>query len=59
MDKLVDLVKLRFEDNLQIYLAHTNRSNHKVTKDMLAMNWGKSDLKAESRLETTNKMCVR
>ena len=39
VDKLIELVKVRFEDNLQIYLAHTSCRHNKVTEDMIAMKW--------------------
>ena len=56
VDNLIDLVKVRFEDNVQTSLAHTNFRHHNVTKDMLTMKWGISDSKVEATLEATTQM---
>ena len=45
VDKLIDLVKVSIEGNVQISLAHTNRRQHKITNEMFAMKWGISDSK--------------
>ena len=57
--RLIDLVKVRFEDNLKIYLAHTNRRYLEVTNEMPVMKWEISNSKAEEILEATAQMCVR
>ena len=50
-EKLIDSVKLRFDNNIQISLNHTNCRHHKVTKEMLAVKWGIYDSKSEATLE--------
>ena len=58
VEKLIYSDKVRFEDNVQIYLAHTNCKHHKVTKEMLVTKWGIYNLKSEATLEATTNMCV-
>ena len=59
MEKFIDLVKVRFENNVQIYLAHASRIHNYVTKEILTMKWRISDSNSKATLEATNHMCVR
>ena len=59
MEKLIDLVKLRFDNTVQISLNHTNSRHQKFTKQMIAVEWGIYDSKPEAKMESTTQMCVK
>ena len=48
VDKFIDLVKVSFEDNVQISLTLTNRRHHEVTNDIFNIRWVIYDSKAEA-----------
>ena len=56
MKRLIELVKVMFEDNAQISLAPTNLRHHKVTKDMPAIKWGFSYSTVKVTLDATTNM---
>ena len=58
VERLNDSIKARFSENVQVYLAHSNRIHHKVTKKMFAMKWGISKQKAKHNLEEKTQTCA-
>ena len=43
VENFIDYVKVRFLENVQMYLSHISHIHHEITKDMLAMKWGVYD----------------
>ena len=53
VESFIDFVKVRFEEILQISLAHTNNRHHEFANNMLATKWGISNSKVKATLDET------